>query len=188
MARVVQRCQERQRRTWCWSRPVRPLAAWKDSSMRHPSWPAPTGAAAHQGWSRHDVRRWSSNSCGPSQRPSRPSAHRYGAAAHTGRNAARSDPSPPKTPTTTDPGLRYEPRRPRPIQMYSQTPNNAAVTALTSADTPKTHQSQSTAAVLASPAASCATRSATWPRSRARRWSSRIATRNCSSLAVSAPL
>ena len=34
MARVVQRCQEVQRRTWCWSSPVRPLAAWKDSSMR----------------------------------------------------------------------------------------------------------------------------------------------------------
>jgi hypothetical protein len=33
--------------------------------------------------------------------------------------------------------------------MYSQTPNNAAVTALTSADTPKTPQPRSTAAVLA---------------------------------------
>lgn len=34
LARVVQRCHERQRRTWCWSRPTRPLAAGKDSSMR----------------------------------------------------------------------------------------------------------------------------------------------------------
>ena len=33
MARVVQRCQEAQRRTWCWSMPARPLAVWKDSSM-----------------------------------------------------------------------------------------------------------------------------------------------------------
>jgi hypothetical protein len=33
MARVVQRYQERQRRTWCWSRPTRPLAVWKRSSM-----------------------------------------------------------------------------------------------------------------------------------------------------------
>ena len=32
MARVVQRCHEVQ--TWCWSKPVRPFAAWKDSSMR----------------------------------------------------------------------------------------------------------------------------------------------------------
>ncbi len=36
----------------------------------------------------------------------------------------------------THQGLRYEPRRPRHIQMCSQTPNNAAVTAPTSADTP----------------------------------------------------
>ena len=39
MARVVQRCQEVQRRTWCWSSPTRPLAAWNDSSMRQ-RWPA----------------------------------------------------------------------------------------------------------------------------------------------------
>ena len=32
MARVVQRCQEFQRRTWCWSSPARPFPAWKDSS------------------------------------------------------------------------------------------------------------------------------------------------------------
>ena len=31
----------------------------------------------------------------------------------------------------------YEPRRPRLIQVSSQTPNNAAVTASTSADTPR---------------------------------------------------
>jgi Lsr2 len=34
IARMVQRCREVQRRTWCSSRPVRPLAAWNDSSMR----------------------------------------------------------------------------------------------------------------------------------------------------------
>ncbi len=34
MARTVQRCQEIQVRTWCWSSPTRVLAAWKDSSMR----------------------------------------------------------------------------------------------------------------------------------------------------------
>jgi hypothetical protein len=28
MARVTQRYQQRQRRTWCWSRPARPLPAW----------------------------------------------------------------------------------------------------------------------------------------------------------------
>ena len=28
------RCQKVQRRTWCWSSPTSPLAAWKDSSMR----------------------------------------------------------------------------------------------------------------------------------------------------------
>jgi hypothetical protein len=39
MARVLQRCQERQRRTWCWSIPGRPLALWNDSSMRQ-RWPA----------------------------------------------------------------------------------------------------------------------------------------------------
>ena len=58
-------------------------------------------------------------------------------AVRSGRNAARSGRSPPKTPSTTDQGLRYEPRRPRHIQMSSQTPNNAPVTAPTSADTPE---------------------------------------------------
>jgi hypothetical protein len=33
MARVTHRYQEVQRRTWCSSRPVRPLPAWKFSSM-----------------------------------------------------------------------------------------------------------------------------------------------------------
>src|SRR5271169_3790329 len=116
---------------------------------RHPSWLVPVGAAAHQGWQHRGVRRWSSNSCAPSQRPSRPSAQRHDAAARIERNAGRFDRSPPRTQTTTDPGLRYEPRRPQPIQMYSQTPNNAAVAALTSADTPKPRQPRSTAAVLA---------------------------------------
>ena len=46
-----------------------------------------------------------------------------------GEIAARSDRSPPRTPSATDQGLRYEPRRPRRIQLSSQTPNNAAVTA-----------------------------------------------------------
>src|SRR4030088_2479852 len=69
-------------------------------------------------------------------KPSRPSIRRHGARVRTGRNAPRSDRSPPRTPSTTDPGLRYEPRRPRLIQLSSQTPNNAAVTAPTSADTP----------------------------------------------------
>jgi len=32
MARVVERCQEIQRRTWCSSSPVRPFADWKVSS------------------------------------------------------------------------------------------------------------------------------------------------------------
>lgn len=31
---MVHRCLEIQERTWCWSSPVRPLAAWKDSSIR----------------------------------------------------------------------------------------------------------------------------------------------------------
>ena len=57
-------------------------------------------------------------------------------AARNGQNAARSDRSPPRTQPAIGQGLRYEPRRPRQIQMCSQTPNNAAVTALTSADTP----------------------------------------------------
>lgn len=34
-ARVVHWCQEVQRRTWCWSSPVRPLAAWNASSIRY---------------------------------------------------------------------------------------------------------------------------------------------------------
>ncbi len=33
IARMVQRCQEVHRRTWCSSRPVRPLPVWKDFSM-----------------------------------------------------------------------------------------------------------------------------------------------------------
>ena len=85
---------------------------------------------------RRDARRSSSNSCGPGPRPSRASTRRHDAAVRSGRNAARSDRSPPRTQSTTDQGLRYEPRRPRHIQMSSQTPNNAAVTAPTSADTP----------------------------------------------------
>ena len=91
------------------------------------------------GWPRRGVRRSSSNSCDPDPRPSLPSTRRHAAAVHTGRNAARSDRSPPRTPSTTDQGLPYEPRRPRPILESSQTPNNAAVTAPTSADTPQ-HQ------------------------------------------------
>ena len=35
MARMVQRCHEVQRRTWCSSSPVNPLPAWKDSSIVH---------------------------------------------------------------------------------------------------------------------------------------------------------
>src|SRR4029078_13703499 len=57
---------------------------------------------------------------------------------YNGQIAARSGRSSTSTRTTTDQGLRYEPRRPRHIQMCSQTPNNAAVTASTSADTPET--------------------------------------------------
>ena len=34
-ARVAQRCQEVQVRTWCWSRPVSPLPVWKSSSTVH---------------------------------------------------------------------------------------------------------------------------------------------------------
>jgi len=39
---VVQRCQEFQRRTWCWSRPARPFPAWKVSSPG-PGWPQQPG-------------------------------------------------------------------------------------------------------------------------------------------------
>ena len=35
MARVTQRCQEVQVRTWCSSRPARPLLAWMFSSIVH---------------------------------------------------------------------------------------------------------------------------------------------------------
>src|SRR6185312_4658251 len=73
---------------------------------------------------------------GPNPRPSPPSVHRHAEEVQTDETAARCDPAPPRTPPATDQGLRYEPRRPRHIQMSSQTPNNAAVTALTSADTP----------------------------------------------------
>jgi hypothetical protein len=68
-------------------------------------------------------------------RPSQPSTPRHAAVVRSDEIAARSDRSPRRTPTGTDQGLRYEPRRPRHIQMCSQTPNNAAVTAPTSADT-----------------------------------------------------
>ena len=91
----------------------------------------PVRGGMHRG-----ARRSSSNSCGPAPRPSRASTRPHAAAARSGRNAARSDRSPPRTQSTTDQGLRYEPRRPRHIQLSSQTPNNAAVTAPTSADTP----------------------------------------------------
>ena len=33
IANVTQRYQDRQQRTWCWSRPTRPLPVWKHSSM-----------------------------------------------------------------------------------------------------------------------------------------------------------
>ena len=65
------------------------------------------------------------------------STHRHDARVRSGQTAARSGRSPPRTRSTTGQGLRYEPRRPRHIQMSSQTPNNAAVTASTSADTPQ---------------------------------------------------
>jgi hypothetical protein len=35
IARMVQRCHDVQRRTWCSSRPVNPLPAWKASSIVH---------------------------------------------------------------------------------------------------------------------------------------------------------
>lgn len=57
-------------------------------------------------------------------------------AARSGKTAARSDRSPHQTQSTTDQALRCEPRRPRQLQESSQTPNDAAVTASTSADTP----------------------------------------------------
>ncbi len=84
------------------------------------------------------ARRSSSNSCGPNPRPSQPSARQH-AARGSKRAKSRRDPiqSPPRTLPATDQGLRYEPRRPRLILLSSQTPNNAAVTALTSADTPQ---------------------------------------------------
>ena len=79
----------------------------------------------------------------------RPSVRRHAVAVRSDEIAARSGRSPPRTPSATDQGLRYEPRRPRRIRLSSQTLNNAAVTAPTSADTPATAQSRSTAAVLA---------------------------------------
>src|SRR6185312_16594937 len=100
------------------------------------------------GWHRRGARRSSSNSCDPAPRPFPTSARQHGAVVHTARIAARSGRSPPRTPSTTDQGLRCEPRRPRRIQLSSQTPNDAAVTAPTSADTPKRRTSRSTAAVL----------------------------------------
>jgi hypothetical protein len=117
--------------------------------LRRPISPSTADAATRRGWHRRDVRRPSSNSCDPAPRPFPTSARQHGAAAHKGQNAARSDRSPPRTPSTTDQRLRYEPRRPRRIQLSSQTPNDAAVTAPTSADTPKRRTSRSTAAVLA---------------------------------------
>src|SRR6185436_12096107 len=103
---------------------------------QRPNWPAPADAAARREWRRRGAQRWSSNSFGPGPKPSQPSAHQHAEEVRTDEIAARSDPVPPRTPPANDQGLRYEPRRPRHIQKYSQTPNNAAVTALTSADTP----------------------------------------------------
>jgi SAM-dependent methyltransferase len=55
----------------------------------------------------------------------------------TEQTAAPHDREPHQTPHASVQRLRYEPRRPRLIQMSSQTPNNAAVTPSTSADTPQ---------------------------------------------------
>src|SRR4029077_7499691 len=85
---------------------------------------------------RRGAQRWSSNSFDPGPTPSQPSAHQHAEEVRTDEIAARPEPFPPRPPPASDQGLRYEPRRPRHIQKYSQTPNNAAVTALTSADTP----------------------------------------------------
>ena len=63
-----------------------------------------------RGGCRRGARRSSSNSCGPSPRPSRPSVRRHAAAVRSDEIAARSGRSPPRTPTATDQGLRYEPR------------------------------------------------------------------------------
>ena len=69
-------------------------------------------------------------------RPSRTSTPRHAEVVRSDEIAARSDRSLQRTPTATDQGLRCEPRRPRRIRLSSQTLNNAAVAAPTSADTP----------------------------------------------------
>ena len=58
------------------------------------------------------------------------------AASRTGKTATRHDREPHQNPHASVLRLRYEPRRPRLILLSSQAPNNAAVTAPTSADTP----------------------------------------------------
>ena len=77
-----------------------------------------------------------------------PSTHRHDAAVRSGRNAARSDRSPPRTQSTTDQGLRYEPRRPRPYSDVFTNSEQCRGHRPYQRRHATTHQSRTTAAVL----------------------------------------
>ena len=112
---------------------------------RRPTSPATAGAATRPGV--HVAAVFGDRPAVLAVQPRQHPQHQPGrraAAARTGQTAARSGRSPRRTPSTTDQGLRYEPRRPRRIRCSSQTPNDAAVTAPTSADTPTYRDTQVT--------------------------------------------
>ena len=131
------------------SAPRSPLS-WSSPCAHRPR-PHPTRPLLVHKSAPAEPRNHSSQPCNPVNTPKVikvRSNHRHGATARNARNVARSDPTLRRTRSAIGQGLRCEPRRPRRIQLSSQTSNNAAATVLTSADTPKPTQTQSTAAVL----------------------------------------
>ena len=99
---------------------------------QHPISRVKADAATHLGSPVRGARRSSNSSCDrrldtmpQHQRPP------HGAAARRGKTAARSDRSPRQTQSTTDQGLRCEPRRPRQLQVVFTNPERSSVTAST---------------------------------------------------------
>ena len=122
---------------------------------RRPISPVTADAATRRGSHRRGARRSSSSSCGPAPRPSRASTQPHAATARTGQTAARSDRSPPRTQSTTDQGLRYEPRRPRPNSGCLHKPRTLPRSPPLPVQTRQNHhRSRTTAAVLGAPDAS----------------------------------
>src|SRR5262249_61955719 len=101
MAKVVHRYQELHRRTWCSSSPVRPLAAWKFSSVAHliPATLTRAGSGMWRGGEQGGNARPPGGGGGGGRRQAGPRPR--GGAAGPRPAAERGGPGPPPPPDTT---------------------------------------------------------------------------------------